>query len=61
MLSALPDLVFLMSVDGTYLDVHPREHRHFLISPDEFLGRKVTEVMPPELARQIMRAWTGGD
>jgi PAS domain S-box-containing protein len=55
MLAALPDLVFLMSTDGTYLDVHPREHRHFLISPDDFLGRKVTEVMPPDLASQIMR------
>ena len=54
-LTALPDLVFLLSVDGTYLDVHPRAHRHFLSSPDDFLGRKVTEVMPPDLARQIMR------
>jgi two-component system sensor kinase FixL len=42
-------------VDGTFLDVHPREHRHFLSAPDYFLGRKVTEVMPPDLANQIMR------
>ena len=54
-LTALPDLVFLLSVDGTFLDVHPREHRHFLSAPDYFLGRKVTEVMPPDLANQIMR------
>jgi PAS domain S-box-containing protein len=54
-LTALPDLVFLLSVDGTFLDVHPREHRHFLTAPGYFLGRKVTEVMPPDLAKQIMR------
>jgi PAS domain S-box-containing protein len=54
-LTALPDLVFLLSVDGTFLDVHPREHPHFLSAPDRFLGRKVTEVMPPDLANQITR------
>jgi PAS domain S-box-containing protein len=57
MLAAVPDLVFLVSPDGTFLDVHPREHRHFLISPGDFLGRKVTEVMPPDLARQIMQCF----
>ena len=57
MLAALPDLVFLMSPDGTFLDVHPREHPHFLTSPGDFLGRNVTEVMPPDLATQIVQGF----
>jgi PAS domain S-box-containing protein len=49
-LSALPDLVFLLSRDGTYLDVHPREDVRLFVPPDQFLGKTVTEVMPPEHA-----------
>jgi PAS domain S-box-containing protein len=56
-LSALPDLVFLLSTDGTYLDVHPREHKHFFSPPEHFLGKKVRDVMPPELADQVMRGF----
>jgi PAS domain S-box-containing protein len=52
-LSALPDLVFLISRDGTYLDVHPRDDARLLVPPDQFLGRKVIEVMPSEYASEF--------
>ena len=52
-LSALPDLVFLISRDGTYLDVHPRDDARLFAPPDHFLGKKVSDVMPQEFADQF--------
>ena len=49
-LSALPDLVFLLSRDGTYLDVHPRDDPRFFVPPEQFLGKTVVDVMPPEFS-----------
>jgi PAS domain S-box-containing protein len=48
--SALPDLTFLLDADGRYLDAHPRDERNLLMPADQFIGKHVTEVMPPDLA-----------
>jgi PAS domain S-box-containing protein len=52
-LSALPDLVFLLSRDGTYLDVHPRDDARLFVPPEQFLGKSVVDVMPPEFSSQF--------
>jgi PAS domain S-box-containing protein len=52
-LSALPDLVFLLSRDGTYLDVHPRDDTRLFVPPEQFLGKTVVDVMPPEFSSQF--------
>lgn len=52
-LSALPDLVFLLSRDGTYLDVHPRDDTRLFVPPEQFLGKSVVDVMPPEFSSQF--------
>jgi PAS domain S-box-containing protein len=54
-LSAQPDLVFLISSDGTYLDVHPRDGSRLFVPMDQFIGKTVAEVMPPEHARDFTR------
>jgi PAS domain S-box-containing protein len=54
-LSALPDLVFLLSSDGTYLDVHPRDEARLFVPPEQFLGKTVADVLPPEHAREFVR------
>jgi signal transduction histidine kinase len=56
MLRANPDLVFLMSRDGVYLDYHARSRSELLLAPETFLGRNVREVLPPELAQDVMGA-----
>jgi PAS domain S-box-containing protein len=65
-LSALPDLMFLMTTDGTYLDVQPRDSERLLVAPEDFIGRHVSEVLPPELAHQFTASFervlaNGGD
>ncbi len=55
-LEAIPDVMLEMSLDGTYHDYHaPRSNTSF--PPAEFfLGKKVTDVLPPDAAGAVMSA-----
>jgi PAS domain S-box-containing protein len=53
-LRALPDMMFLHSKDGVYLDYNARDHTALILPPEEFLGRNVRDVMPPDLAERVM-------
>ena len=55
LLDAIPDMMFVISKDGTYLDFNPAQGQEPLLPPSEFLGKTVFEVMPPELARQTIQ------
>lgn len=57
LLNAIPDLMFLYKRDGTCLDYHASNPAELLLPPEQFLGRKVTEVLPDSLA-QIHMAHT---
>ncbi len=50
----LPDLIFLNSRDGTYLDYHANHEEDFIISATELVGKKISEVFPVEIAQAIM-------
>jgi len=50
MLNAIPDLMFLLSRDGTYLDYHAKTPERLLVPPEELLGKKISDIFPPELA-----------
>jgi PAS domain S-box-containing protein len=54
-LSALPDMMFVLGADGTYLDVHVSDAQRLLLPPDQFLGKNMSEILSPELA-QLFRA-----
>ena len=49
-LSALPDLFFLIDRDACFIDFHSSSEDKFLIPPREFLGKPVGEVLPSQLA-----------
>ncbi len=53
LLTAIPDVMFLLTRDGVYLDYHAKSLDQLLLPPEQFLGKNVTEVMPPELAREF--------
>ena len=48
MLRAIPDLMFVLRRDGTYVDYHARDPSSLFTTPDQFLGRTVHEIMPPD-------------
>ncbi|MBC6938175.1 MAG: PAS domain S-box protein [Chloroflexi bacterium] len=56
LLGAIPDLVFRVSRDGTHLDYHAGNINDLAVPPEQFLGRTIREVMPPESAERHMRA-----
>jgi PAS domain S-box-containing protein len=56
-LSAMPDLMFVLSRDGTFLDYHARSPDQLLVPPEQFLGRNVSEVMPPDVAAQFHKCF----
>ena len=50
MLKAIPDLIFLLSRDGVYLDCHAKDLGLLLMPPEQFLGKNMRDVLPAELA-----------
>jgi signal transduction histidine kinase len=57
-LRALPDLVFVIQSDGTYLDYHAGDAKQLFAPPSAFIGRKIREIMPPSLADMFDEAIT---
>ncbi|HJX93520.1 MAG TPA: MASE1 domain-containing protein [Pyrinomonadaceae bacterium] len=55
-LRAIPDAMFLQTNEGVYVDYYTRDPRFLLVSPKEFLGKNVNEVLPPELAQRVVEA-----
>jgi PAS domain S-box-containing protein len=54
-LSAMPDLMFLFDRDGVFLDYKAEKDSQLLVSPKEFLGRNMAQVLPPWLAELTMK------
>ncbi len=55
LLNAIPDLMFLLTRDGTYLDYHAKEKDLLVTLPEQFIGRNVSDVMPPYLAAEFRK------
>ena len=55
-LRALPDLMFILKRDGTYLEYHTRDPQLLFVPPAAFLGRTVRDVLPPPLDDLMMNA-----
>ena len=54
MLTAFPDLIFRMNKDGVFLDYEADESISLYRPPEHFLGKRVDEVMSPEVARMTL-------
>jgi diguanylate cyclase (GGDEF)-like protein len=53
---AMPDTIFVLHRDGTYLDYKVGYGTQHLAVPGEFLGRNIAEVLPAEVTEIIGRA-----
>jgi PAS domain S-box-containing protein len=65
LLHAIPDMMFRIRKDGTYLDFKSAKDFKPFFPPETFLGRKIEEVMPTAIAQQsrnqIDRALASGE
>lgn len=55
LLEALPDMIFLMSRDGTFLGFKATREGDLSLPPDQFLGKKISEVLPSAIAETAMK------
>ena len=55
LLDAIPDLMFRIAEDGMLLDYKPAQGMDTLISPPEFVGKKISQVMPEEVAETFLK------
>jgi PAS domain S-box-containing protein len=55
-LRAIPDLMFVIDRNGTYVDYNARDSKTLFVPPESFLGRTVRDVMPSDLAETFMAA-----
>jgi diguanylate cyclase (GGDEF)-like protein/PAS domain S-box-containing protein len=46
----IPDLFFLMKVDGTIIDYHASDKVNLYMSPADFIGKSMTEMLPNKIA-----------
>uniref|UniRef100_B8HP13 Diguanylate cyclase/phosphodiesterase with PAS/PAC sensor(S) n=1 Tax=Cyanothece sp. (strain PCC 7425 / ATCC 29141) TaxID=395961 RepID=B8HP13_CYAP4 len=53
---ALPDLYFRVDHDSTILDFKAGRRTDLYLEPEEFLGRRMTDVLPPPVATQFSGA-----
>ena len=51
---AVPDMLFRVSADGTFLDFRPGRGATPYAPPDQFIGRRIEDVMPPDVAGVLM-------
>ena len=49
-IEAIPDIIFLHERDGTFVDVSESKFDSLLIHPKDFLGKRIEDVLPPEIA-----------
>jgi PAS domain S-box-containing protein len=56
-LRAIPDLMFLLTRDGTFLNYYASNAEQLLVSPDVFLGRNMRDVLPPDVVDKFASAF----
>jgi PAS domain S-box-containing protein len=54
LLAAMPDLMFVQSPDGVYLDYHAPARGELAAPPQAFLGRNMREVLPAEVIERFV-------
>jgi two-component system sensor histidine kinase EvgS len=55
-ISAIPDIIFIQNRDGVFLDSHAPNIADLYDMPENFLGKKITEIAPPEAAEKNLQA-----
>jgi PAS domain S-box-containing protein len=56
-LRAIPDLMFVTTIDGVYLDYHVNDVSRLYMPPSKFLGKNLKDVLPPPLAKTFLETF----
>lgn len=58
-LRAIPDLMFILSDSGVFIDYHAQDPTALMLPPNEFLGKAIADVLPPAIAQPLFAAMKG--
>ncbi len=53
LIESIPDMMFIQDRQGTYLE-YISSHTQTYVPPEEFIGKRVGDIFPPELARPFI-------
>jgi nitrogen fixation/metabolism regulation signal transduction histidine kinase len=56
-LRAIPDWMFLTTIDGVFLDCHSGDESLLHAPPSTFMGKNVNEVLPPTIGQMLAHAF----
>jgi two-component system cell cycle sensor histidine kinase/response regulator CckA len=56
LLRSNPDYLFVLNAQGNIIEFHSRTKNNLLMEPEEFLGKGIREIMPPQVAVQAFEA-----
>ncbi|MCH8567768.1 MAG: PAS domain S-box protein [Balneolales bacterium] len=56
LVQTIPDLIFVISGDGTFLDYKSSDKNKLLLDPTEFLNKKIKDLFPSEVCQKQMDA-----
>jgi diguanylate cyclase (GGDEF)-like protein/PAS domain S-box-containing protein len=51
----IPDLFFLMKVDGTIIDYHASDKVNFYVTPEHYMGKSMAKILPSDVADEFQR------
>lgn len=52
-LEAMPDLMFVQDGEGRYLDYYARDPSQLLVPPEQFMGKRMDQILPAYLAVEM--------
>ncbi|MDP3149147.1 MAG: PAS domain S-box protein [Ignavibacteria bacterium] len=53
LINALPDLIFVLNKEYLFLECYSNENDNFYFNPREYIGKKVTDVLPKKIAEEL--------
>ena len=56
-LRAIPDWMFLTTVDGVFVDFHAKDTTKLVVPPSAFMGRNIREILPPSVSGLLSEAF----
>ncbi len=51
--NVIPDLLFIMKADGTIIDFRSQSNNQLYLSPEDFIGKKMQEVLPNDVGEKF--------
>ena len=56
LINALPDILFVLDSENKFIDYHTAKNQNLLVSPDEFIGKSIEEIMPRDVVEKYTKA-----